>query len=74
MRVHAGIDPISGKRHYLTEVIPAGQDVARLAEKARTRMQAEVDDRRNPRTKATVAQLMQRDLDVLEIEDTTRAG
>jgi hypothetical protein len=41
VRVYAGIDPISGKRHYLTEVVPAGKDAGKLAEKARTRMQAE---------------------------------
>ena len=74
VRVYAGIDPISGKRHYLVEVIPAGKDAARQAEKARTRLLAEVDERRNPRTKATVAQLMERYLGVLQIEDTTRAG
>jgi integrase len=74
VRVYAGIDPISRKRHYLTEVIPPGKDAARQAEKVRTRFLAEVDDRRNPRTKATVAQLMERYLGVLEIEDTTRAG
>jgi len=67
VRVYAGIDSISGKRHYLTEVVPAGKDAGKLAEKARTRMQAEVDDRRNPRTKATVGQLMQRYLDVLQV-------
>src|SRR5258706_497489 len=53
---------------------PAGKDAAKLAEQARTRMQAEVDDRRTPRTRATVAQLMEKYLDVLQIEDTTRAG
>jgi integrase len=74
VRVYAGIDPISGKRHYLSEVIPAGKNAGKLAEKARTRMQGEVDDRRSPRTKATVAQLMERYLDLLQVEDTTRAG
>jgi integrase len=74
VRVYAGIDLISGEKHHLIEVIPAGKDAAKLAEKARTRMQAEVDERRNPRTKATIAQLMERYLDVLSIEYTTRAG
>ena len=32
VRVYAGIDPISRKRHYLTEVIPPGKDAARQAE------------------------------------------
>jgi integrase len=31
VRVYAGVDPISGKRHHLTEVIPAGKDAAKLA-------------------------------------------
>jgi integrase len=74
VRVYAGIDPITGRRHYLREVVPAGPRAAREAEKARTRLLAEVDDRRNPRTNATVSQLLDRYLDVLEIEDTTRAG
>jgi integrase len=74
VRVYAGIDPISRKRHYLTEVVPAGPKAAREAEKVRTRLLAEVDDRRNPRTRATVNQLLKRYLGVLKIEDTTRAG
>ncbi|MDT7653662.1 MAG: integrase, partial [Pseudonocardiales bacterium] len=74
VRVYAGIDPLTGKRHYLREVVPAGPKAAREAEKVRTRLLAEVDDRRNPRTKATVSQLLERYLSVLEIEDTTRWG
>lgn len=74
VRVYAGIDPISGKRHYLSQIVPAGRDAAKEAEKVRTRFQAEVDDRRSPRTKATVAQLMERYLDLIQVEDTTRAG
>jgi hypothetical protein len=35
---------------------------------------AEVDDQRNPGTNATVSQLLERYLGVLEIEDTTRSG
>jgi hypothetical protein len=74
MRVYAGIDPLSRKRHYLTEVVPAGPKAAREAEKVRPRLLAEVDERRNPRTSATVNQLLDRYLGVLEIEDTTRSG
>ena len=74
VRVYAGIDPLTGKRHELTEVIPAGKDAEKLAEKARTRMLSEVDERRAPRTKATVSELMDRYLGMLEVEETTRAG
>jgi len=72
VRVYAGVDPLSGKRHYLTETVPAGPKAAKEAEKVRARLLAEVDERRNPRTNATVNQLLDRYLAVLEIEDTTR--
>ena len=74
VRVYAGLDPLTGRRHYLTEVVPAGPTAARDAERVRTRFLAEVDERRNPRTKATVNDLLDRYLGVLEIEDTTRTG
>ncbi len=45
-QVYAGIDPVSKKRHYLTETIPAGRKAAAEAEKVRTRLLAQVDDRR----------------------------
>ena len=68
------VDPISWKRHYLTEVIPAGRTAAKEAEKARTRVLAQVDERRNPRTRATLDQLLDRWLEVADIEATTRMG
>jgi len=74
VRVYAGLDPLTGKRHYLSEVVPASPKAAKEAEKVRTRLLGEVDDRRNPRTNATVNQLLERYLGVLEIEDTTRSG
>ena len=54
VRVSAGTDPITGGRHVLDEIIPPGPDAAKLAEKDRTRLLAEVDEQRNARTKATV--------------------
>jgi integrase len=74
VRVYAGLDPLTKKRHYLTEVVPAGPKAAKLAEKARTRLLSEVDEQRSARTNATVSQLLDRYLEVLKIEDTTRAG
>ncbi|WP_233578793.1 N-terminal phage integrase SAM-like domain-containing protein [Micromonospora sp. BL4] len=74
MKVYAGIDPISRKRHYLSEVIPAGPTAGKEAEKARTRFLAQVDERRNPRTRATVDQLLDRWLEVLDVEASTRQG
>ena len=72
MRVYAGIDPVSKKRHYLVETVPAGPSAARDAERVRTRLLNQVDERRNPRTKATVNQLLDRWLEVAEMETTTR--
>jgi hypothetical protein len=57
VRVYAGLDPVTKKRRYLTEVIPAGPNAEREAEKVRTRLLNEVDERRHPRTSATVDQL-----------------
>lgn len=74
VRVYAGIDPFSGKRHYLQEIVPGGARSRKEAEKVRIRLCAEIDDKRSPRTSATVNQLLDRYLEVLEIEDTTRAG
>ena len=70
--VCAGIDPVSRKKHYLVETIPGGPSAARDAERVRTRLLNQVDERRNPRTKATVNQLFDRWLEVAEMETTTR--
>jgi hypothetical protein len=62
VRVYGGVDPITGRRHDLRETVPPGPRAAREAEKVRTRLLAQVDERRNPRTSATVAQLLDRHL------------
>lgn len=61
--VYAGIDPISGRRHYLRETVEPGPRAVRDAEAARTRLVSQVTERRNPRTSATVDQLLDRYLD-----------
>jgi integrase len=72
VKVYSGYDPLTGRRNYLTEVIPAGPRAVTEAEKVRTRLQHEVDDRRNPTTRATVNQLLDRYLETLDVEPTTR--
>jgi integrase/DNA-binding transcriptional regulator YhcF (GntR family) len=72
VKVYAGEDPLTGRRHFLRETIPPGPNAGREAEKARARMLNQVDEGRNPRTKATVNQLMDRYLDVLDVDVTTR--
>jgi integrase len=73
VKVYAGIDRITKKRHYLTETIPPGPTARKDAEKARTRFLSQIDDRRNPRTRATVDQLLDRWLEVRR-RDVDSAG
>ena len=63
VRVYAGQDPLTKKRHTLTKTIPAGPGAEKQAEAALDRMQREVTDRTAPRTSATVDQLLERYLD-----------
>jgi hypothetical protein len=44
VRVYAGLDPITGKRNYLTEVIAPGSAAAKDAEKARPRAAEVIKD------------------------------
>ncbi len=74
VKVYAGIDPISKSEHYLVETVAAGPGAAKEAEKVRTRLLNQVDERRNPRTRATVNQLLDQWLATADLERTTRSG
>jgi integrase len=74
VRVFAGYDPVSKKRNYLVETVPAGPEAEKEAEKVRIRLVNEVNERRNPRTKATVTQLIEKYLGVANIDPGTRRG
>jgi len=57
----------------LRETIPAGPNAKRQAEKALTRLQNQVDEKRAPRTSATLDQLLDRYLDVgVDVDPNTR--
>jgi integrase len=71
VQVYAGIDPMTGKKIRLTETIPPGPRASADAEKARTRLLAQVNQRRAPRTRATVNELMDRYLQQADVERTT---
>jgi len=43
--VYAGTDPLTGRRHYLREVVPAGPKAGAEADKVMRRLTAEVDER-----------------------------
>src|SRR6476660_483773 len=68
--VYAGTDPLTGKPNYLTESTP---DEAQ-AQKILTRLLAQVDDQRNPRTKATMGAVLDAWLRTHEAEETTLDG
>ena len=44
VKVYAGIDPVTKKRYYLDEVVPAGPKAAAEAEKLRTKFLNQVDE------------------------------
>lgn len=69
--VYAGIDAVSGRRHYLREIVPAGPKSSAEAEKVARRLAAQVDERRNPRTATTVDQLLDKYLETLDVGVTT---
>lgn len=73
--IYAGIDPVSKRRHYLKETIPANTPrIQDEADKALRRLQVQVDERRQPRTNATVKELITQHLDLARIEPKTERG
>lgn len=71
VRVYAGTDPVTKRRHDLVEVIPAGPQAQRLAEETKVRLLNEVYQRRHPRTNATVDQMLERHFKDAELEYNT---
>ena len=69
--VYAGKDPLTGRRHYLREVVPAGPKASTEADRVMRRLAAQVDERRHPRTNATLDQLLDRYLETLDVGRTT---
>lgn len=70
--VYAGIDPVTKRRLYLKETIPASTPkLEQEADKVLRRLQVQVDERRQPRTNATVRQLVERHLELARLEETT---
>lgn len=71
VRVYTGLDPVTKRRRYISEVIPPGPNAGRLAEKARTRLLNQVDEQRNPRTGATVNHMLDKHFELFRGEPTT---
>jgi hypothetical protein len=77
VKVYAGVDPVSGQDVWLRETVKARtarRETEREAEKALTRLLNPVDERRNPRTTATVNQLLDRWVEVIDVARRTHNG
>lgn len=74
VRVYAGIDPLTGRENVISKTIPKGPKAQKEAEDERTRIINEVNEQRNPKTKATVNQLMDKYLERLDVKRSTRKG
>jgi len=68
--VYAGLDPLTGKRMFLSE---STTDTAE-AERIRKRLVAQVDDQRGPKTSATFGRALDAWLRTHEAEETTLDG
>jgi hypothetical protein len=65
VKVYAGVDAITGKPHHLRETARTSAE----AEKVRTRLLSAVDERRAPRSQATLGMLIDRWLEVADVEE-----
>jgi integrase len=66
--VYAGTDPVTKRQRYLRETARTHKE----AERALTRLLSQVDEQRTPNTSATVGYLLDRWLDMAQLELTTR--
>jgi integrase len=66
--VYAGIDPVTKRQRYLRQTARTHKE----AERALTRLLSQVDEQRTPNTSATVGYLLDRWLDMAQLELTTR--
>jgi integrase len=71
--VYAGQNPVTGRDRYLTETVKGTDKAAhRRAEKAMTRLLADVDQQRAPETAIPLGRALDEWLRTVEIEETTR--
>jgi len=66
--VYAGIDPVTKRQRYLRDTARTQKE----AERALTRLLSQVDEQRTPNTSATVGYLLDRWLELAQLELTTR--
>ncbi|MDX3003254.1 GntR family transcriptional regulator [Kribbella solani] len=71
VRVYAGQDPVTKKPFYLDETVPPGPKQAKEAEQVRTKLLNQVDEGRNPKTRANVGQLIVKYFEVIDVDVQT---
>lgn len=77
VKVYAGVDQMTGEKLWLRQTVKAlgaKRETEREAEKVLTKLLNQVDEQRNPRTGASVNELLDKWLDVIDVERKTRAG
>lgn len=72
IRVYAGQDVLTGKQHYISEVVKPGPHAQELAEQAKHRLVDEIHADRHVKTHGSVVQLIEEHLKIAEIEETTK--
>lgn len=73
VRVYAGTDPVTGRRHYVTELVKPGPKAERDAETVRDRLLSEVAEKRSPRSSSTIDELLERHLEQFDGSPNTLA-
>jgi len=68
VRVYAGLDPVTKKRRYLRETV----DSMAKAKAAKARLVNQVYEQRQPRSDITVSQAIQKWMEVVDHEESTR--
>ena len=77
VKVYAGIDQLTGQKLWLRETVKARETQRETkveAEKTITRLLNQIDERRSPRTEVTVNELLDRWLEVIDVDRKTRVG
>jgi len=74
VRVYAGVDVLTGRDFYLKETIPAGPGARIEAERRLDELVRQVMEGRQPKTNASLGQLIERHLEVADVERRTREG
>ncbi|MFC9251643.1 tyrosine-type recombinase/integrase [Amycolatopsis thailandensis] len=72
VRVYAGTDKLTGRPNYLQETVPVGPDTERIADQVLRRLLTSVDEKRHPKTKATINQLLDEHFDQLDVARSTK--